>query len=190
LNLIRCFVLPVAYGAFLAVAQVFFNRPNNVRPPIPPVRCFTHLHQYGLGQPVLVGNFTDNFDSSQRLVWADGTDGSSNPSPQAIMDRITSGFSDIQRAAVTKVSSVGDIPLACPQNFNLRSTCYAALAFNDIPSPSQGRPINYTLRADGGLVHIDVVKHTSDYEERLLPLQWAVDKVRLFRHCNDFSTHF
>lgn len=102
------------------------------------------------------------------------------------MDRITSGFSDIQRAAVTKASSVEEIPLACPQNFNLRSTCYAALAFNDIPSPLEGRPINYTLRADGGLVHIDVVKHTSDYEERLLPLQWAVDKVRLFRRCDDF----
>lgn len=139
----------------------------------------THLHQYGLGQPVLIGNITDHFDGSERLVWADGTNGASNPSPQAIMDRITSGFSDKQLSAVTKVSSVEDIPFSCPQNFNLRSTCYAALAFNDIPSPSEGRSINYTIRADGGLVHIDVVKHISDFEERLLPLQWAVDKVRL-----------
>ncbi|XP_006453888.1 hypothetical protein AGABI2DRAFT_196444 [Agaricus bisporus var. bisporus H97] len=160
-NLIRCFILPVAYGVFLAVAQIFFNKPNN----------------YGLGQPVLIGNITDHFDGSERLVWADGTNGASNPSPQAIMDRITSGFSDKQLSAVTKVSSVEDIPFSCPQNFNLRSTCYAALAFNDIPSPSEGRSINYTIRADGGLVHIDVVKHISDFEERLLPLQWAVDKA-------------
>jgi hypothetical protein len=27
------------------------------------------------------------------------------------------------------------------------------------------------------LVFVDVEKHTSDYEERLLPLQWAVDNV-------------
>lgn len=30
LNIIRCFVLPVAYGIFLAVAQLFLFKPNNV----------------------------------------------------------------------------------------------------------------------------------------------------------------
>jgi hypothetical protein len=96
------------------------------------------------------------------------------------MDHITSGFSEKQLSGLQQVASPADIPFACPQNFNLRSTCFAALAFNDIPSPSEGRPINYTIRADGGLIFVDVVKHTSDYEVRLLPLQWAVDKVRDF----------
>ena len=31
LNLIRCLILPIAYGAFLANAQLFFQKPNNVR---------------------------------------------------------------------------------------------------------------------------------------------------------------
>lgn len=32
--------------------------------------------------------------------------------------------------------------------------------------------------ADAGLGFIDVIKRTSDYELRLLPLQWAIDKVQ------------
>jgi ATP-binding cassette subfamily A (ABC1) protein 3 len=48
--------------------------------------------------------------------------------------------------------------------------------------PSTGgadaEPVNYTIRADAGLYHIDVVKHSSDYEKRILPLQWAIDQVR------------
>lgn len=118
-------------------------------------------------------------------MWADGTDGTSNPTPQAIMDHISSGFSEKQRNGLKKVASPSDIPFACPQNFNLRSTCYAAIAFNDIPSPTDGRPVNYTIRADGGLMSIDVEKHTSDYEQVLFPLQWAIDKVRSF-YVNQF----
>lgn len=30
LNLLRCFIVPVAYGIFLAVAQTFLVKPNNV----------------------------------------------------------------------------------------------------------------------------------------------------------------
>lgn len=30
LNLLRCFLAPIAYGIFLAVAQLFLNKPNNV----------------------------------------------------------------------------------------------------------------------------------------------------------------
>lgn len=37
--------------------------------------------------------------------------------------------------------------------------------------------VNYTIMVDGGLFHVDVVRHTSDYEERVLPLQWAIDSV-------------
>lgn len=159
-NLIRCFILPIAYGAFLATAQLFLQKPNN----------------YGLGQPTPIRNFTDIYDGST-LVWADGTNGTGSPTPQAIMDRISLGFSEQQRNGLRKASSPADIPFACPQNFNLRSNCYGAIAFNDIPSPTDGRAINYTIRADGGLVFIDVIHHTSDYEERLFPLQWAIDKA-------------
>lgn len=101
------------------------------------------------------------------------------PSPDDIMAHVTSGFTSRQLQAVRKVSSPDDIPSACPQNFNLFSQCFAAVAFNVLPtSANDTTPYDYTIRADGGLFHIDVVKHTSDYERRILPLQWALDSVR------------
>jgi hypothetical protein len=40
-------------------------------------------------------------------------------------------------------------------------------------------PINYTISADGGLARINVYSHTSDFETRMLPLQWALDQVSI-----------
>ncbi len=93
------------------------------------------------------------------------------------MTRITRDFSSTQVAAVRQLESPEDIPSACPQNFNLFSECFAAIAFNSISDVGQ---ITYTIRADAGIAHIDVVKHTSDFELRILPLQWAIDKVGFF----------
>ena len=114
------------------------------------------------------------------LLWADGTDGTSDPSPTSIIARITQNFTTTQLAAVRQLDSPDDIPAACPQNFNLFSECFAAIAFYNIPANgSATNPINYTIRADAGLAHIDVVKHSSDFEKRILPLQWAIDQVKL-----------
>lgn len=121
---------------------------------------------------------TNVFDGSLALVWADGTNGTgTNPSAHDVIARITRGFSDGQLGAVRQVDSPADIPSACPQNFNLFSECFAAVAFNSLPGSDGTSPLNYTIRADGGLFHIDVTKHSSDYEQRLLPLQWAIDSV-------------
>lgn len=118
------------------------------------------------------------FDGSSALIWADGTDGSSVPSPSEIMSHVTAGFSPEKLKSVKQVATPADIPLACPQNFNLFSECFAAVAFNDIPANgSSQKPINYTIRADAGLFFIDVVNHNSDFERRILPLQWALDQV-------------
>ncbi|KAI0640229.1 P-loop containing nucleoside triphosphate hydrolase protein [Trametes polyzona] len=162
LNLLRCFIMPVAYGIFLAVAQLFLNKPNN----------------YGLGTPVPVHKLTDVYDGSLALIWADGTNGTgSNPSAHDIIAHITRDFNGKQLSNVRQLASPADIPSACPQNFNLFSECFAAVAFNSLPGPDGTLPLNYTLRADGGLFHIDVTKHTSDYEDRVLPLQWAIDSA-------------
>lgn len=132
-----------------------------------------------MGNPVSVFSLGSRFDGSSPLIWADGTDGTSVPSPTDIMARITSSFSSKQLSAVIKVESPSDIPTQCPQNSNLYSQCFAAIAFNDIPANgSVAKPINYTIRADEGLGHIDVINHASDFELRILPLQWAVDQVR------------
>ncbi|EIW87313.1 P-loop containing nucleoside triphosphate hydrolase protein [Coniophora puteana RWD-64-598 SS2] len=162
LNVVRCFILPVAYGIFLAVAQTFLMKPNN----------------YGIGSPVPVYNFTTQFDGSLSLIWADATSSSSSPSASDIMSYITRDFSPAQLRAVRQVADPSDIPAQCPQNFNLYSECYAALAFNYLPtSPTDTNAVNYTISADGGLVYVNVYSHTSDFEERILPLQWAVDQA-------------
>ncbi|KAJ7729088.1 hypothetical protein DFH07DRAFT_218233 [Mycena maculata] len=159
LNVLRCFLFPVAYGIFLAVAKEFLLKPNN----------------YGIGNPIAVYSLQQQFHDAGTLVWADATDGTSQPSPTEIMEHITSGFSASQLAAVKQASSGPALPFECPQNFNGFSECYAAVVFYDIPAnPS---PVNYTILADSGLFHIDVVRHTSDFETRVLPLQWAVDQA-------------
>ncbi|KAF7436184.1 hypothetical protein PC9H_003010 [Pleurotus ostreatus] len=160
LNLVRCFILPVAYGIFLATAQLFLIKPNN----------------NGLGTAVPIPTLRDTYDASLAFVWADGTNGTNSPTPEEIMARVTAGFSDKQLGSVKKAASVADIPKLCPQNFNLFSECFVAIAFNDIPE-GLNDPVNYTIRADAGLFHIDVERHTSDFEQRILPLQWAVDEA-------------
>ncbi|KIK02224.1 hypothetical protein K443DRAFT_6276 [Laccaria amethystina LaAM-08-1] len=48
---------------------------------------------------------------------------------------------------------------ACPQNLNLFSECFAAVAFYDIPANGSA-PVNYTIWADAGLAFV--------FEERIL----------------------
>lgn len=136
-----------------------------------------------MGTPAPIYNFTTQFDGSLALIWADGTNGTGNPSASAIMTHITSGFNEFQLSAVKQVASTADIPSNCPQNFNLISECYAAIAFNYLPlSPTDTTPIDYTISADGGLIYVNVYSHTSDFETRILPLQLAIDEVVLGAH--------
>lgn len=67
--------------------------------------------------------------------------------------------------------------MSCPQNFNEFSECFAAVVFYDVQSGSNVAGFNYTIRADAGLGYINVEKHTSDLEVRILPLQWALDEA-------------
>jgi ATP-binding cassette, subfamily A (ABC1), member 3 len=100
-------------------------------------------------------------------------------SPDTVMARVIRDFSPVQARSVIRASSPATVPNACPQNFNLFSECFAAVVFNYLPTSAEDTaPINYTIRADGGLYHIDVKGGKSDYEKRILPLQLAVDQVR------------
>jgi ATP-binding cassette subfamily A (ABC1) protein 3 len=112
------------------------------------------------------------------LVWADGTNGTGTPSADQVIARITNNFGPNQLHAVKQVASHADIPSQCPQNFISFSECFAAISFNYLPmNATDTTPINYTISADGGLIYIDVYSHTSDFETRILPLQWAIDQV-------------
>ncbi|KAH9486075.1 ABC transporter A family member 6 [Psilocybe cubensis] len=94
------------------------------------------------------------------------------------MARLTSNFTPSQLSAVHKVDTMADIVASCRQNFNGLSACYAGVSFNDVSiSHFQSNPLNYTIVADAGLIHIDVEHHTGDIENRILPLQWAIDKA-------------
>lgn len=125
-----------------------------------------------------VRDFRNQFDGSLKLVWADNTDGTGSPSVDDIIARITEGFNDKQLAAISKVDTTDDIPIQCPQNFNLFSECFAGLSFEYLPSGlNDTRPTNYTILGNGGFGYINAIKHTSDYEVYVLPLQWAVDQV-------------
>ncbi|KAG0694048.1 hypothetical protein DFH29DRAFT_859873 [Suillus ampliporus] len=162
LNILRCLLLPIGYGIFLAVAQTFLLKPNN----------------YGFGSPISVYDLQTQFDGSLSLIWADGTNGTGTPSAEQVMAHITSNFAPNQLQAVKQVASPADIPSQCPQNFNLFSECFAGIAFNYLPmNATDTTPINYTISADGGLTYINVYSHTSDFETRILPLQWAIDQA-------------
>ena len=187
--MLRCVLLPIGYGVFLAVAQLFLTKPNNVRPQFCLIPLSKLSSQYGLGTPVNVPRLIDEYDGSLALVWADSTNGTGSPSAQDIMSHITRGFDSRQLGHVKKVASADDIPPTCPENFNGFSECYAAVVFetlpgnssNEVSSPSSDLTslpaFNYTIRADSGLYYINVAKHTSSYEERVLPLQWAIDSA-------------
>lgn len=121
------------------------------------------------------------FDGKTTLVWADSTDGNSSPSPKEIVSRLTANFTASQRAAVKQVNA-SDIFASCPQNWRGFTQCFAAIEFENIPSLNESIRtwVDYTIYADFGLGHINVEKHTSDYEQRIMPLQWEIDKVRSF----------
>jgi hypothetical protein len=97
------------------------------------------------------------------------------------MSKVVDGFTAAQLAGVKKVGSASDIPLACPQTLNQVSDCFAAIQFNSV-NESLHNSVNvtsYTLISDGSRASIDVVDHRGDFEQKILPLQWAMDHVRL-----------
>lgn len=100
------------------------------------------------------------------------------------MNHVTSGFSSKQLNGVIEVEDTASLFDICISNANGASPCFVALTFEDIPtaSVSDKRALNYTFWAGSGAYRVDVVKHTSDLETILVPLQWAVNQVPFF--CN------
>lgn len=143
--------------------------------------------QYGNGQfnPAPIHNLENEFNPSLAFVWSDDTDGSTSLSPQVIIDHITSSFNPLQRAAIIKAENAAQIPFLCPQNWNGYSQCYAAVSFANSPSEASA-PITYTLYGDAGFEYVSV-EHRGDFDTRILPLQWAIDRVRTAHFIVPFS---
>jgi len=108
------------------------------------------------------------------------------------MSKVTDGFTSTQLAGVKKVASAYDISLACPQTLNDISSCFAAIDFNSTTNFNSSADFNssvdftsaiadvtsYTILSDGIRATVDVVHHRGNFEQKLLPLQWALDQVR------------
>lgn len=94
------------------------------------------------------------------------------------MALVTQSFSQRQRSAVKQVKP-SEIVASCLQNFNLISECFGAINFTHLTTASRQdtSDITYTLRADGGLFYVNVDQHTGDFEQKVLPLQWALDSA-------------
>ena len=123
-----------------------------------------------------VASLADTFDSDLALLWADNTNGTGAISPSDIMSRVTRGFSTKQLGSFRKVST-DDIATICRENFSGSSACFASVIFDAIPGSGSNQTLNYTIRADSALGFVNVADHTSDYEVRILPLQWADESV-------------
>ncbi|KAG8890900.1 hypothetical protein FRB98_002920 [Tulasnella sp. 332] len=163
-NIFRCFTLPIAFSTFLAYAPELLIRPNSL----------------GFGSPAPLHALSDVFTVPNKLIWTDATGGVGSPSADQIMAVVTQNFSSAQLEFVTKVTSTDEVTLACPSNFNSRSPCFAALTFTGLPTTSNDTaPLEYYIQGDAGLGHVNVPKHSSDYEVHIMPLQWAVDSAFL-----------
>ncbi|KAH9486190.1 ABC transporter A family member 2 [Psilocybe cubensis] len=163
INILRCLIFPLAYGIFLGYVSTFFSKPSN----------------FGLGTPARVFGVGDHFDGSRPIVWSDNSNGTGYIHGKDIMSHVTSGFSSRQLKGVIEVEDTASLFDICISNANGASPCFVALTFEDIPtaSTSDKRPLNYTFWAGSGAYRVDVLKHTSDLETVLLPLQWAVDQA-------------
>ncbi|KAG8955820.1 hypothetical protein FRC03_011029 [Tulasnella sp. 419] len=159
-NLLRCVLFPIGFAFFIAYAQDFLIRSGNL----------------GLGTAVPIYPLKDVFGG--KLMWVDATGGGGSPSAVQIMSAMTDSFSPAQKAQVHSTSSKEDLIVACPSNFNGKSSCYAAIIFTAVPTPQNtSQPLQYSILSDPGLYHIDVKNHKGDVEKRLLPLQWAIDST-------------
>ncbi|KAG8734716.1 hypothetical protein FRC10_011502, partial [Ceratobasidium sp. 414] len=163
LNILRAFVLPIAFAIFFASAPAFLSRLDNL----------------GFGTPIPIPSLADTW-ATDTIYYVDDTRTNPSQVPALISAIISSSNLSPAQQSRLKLLESGDVQRACPSNFNLISQCFAVLVFGYVPTGAgDSQPMNYTIRMDGGRTAVDVEKHTSDYERVALPVQWAVDKAAM-----------
>ncbi|KAH9937769.1 P-loop containing nucleoside triphosphate hydrolase protein [Epithele typhae] len=161
LSLFRCLIGPIGIGILLAYAPSFISKPDIG----------------GLGSMVPIRALADAFDARRILLWSDDTNSTTAGfTADDVVARMTAGFSSKQLAAFHKVTTE-EIAGRCIENPNGKSGCFAAVTFEQLPARGNNQTINYTIRVDDSTGFIDVKGHNSDYEVRVLPVQWAVDSA-------------
>ncbi|KAG9077470.1 hypothetical protein FRC06_008894, partial [Ceratobasidium sp. 370] len=117
LNVLRCFVLPIAFAFFFGYASEFLSRPNNL----------------GFGTPKPIESLADTW-TTDTIYYVDAT--ATNPSrvPALISALISSSNLSPAQQSRLKLLDSGDVQRACPSNFNLISECFAVLVFDYVPA--------------------------------------------------------
>lgn len=120
----------------------------------------------------------DHFDGLKPLVWADNTNGTGYISGKDIMNHVMANFSSRQLAGIYEANS-SELNKRCVLNFSGGSSCYITVTFESIPPTSSNGSLGleYTIRSDEGIYQVDVFRHTSGLETKVIPLQWAIDHV-------------
>ncbi|CAE6450969.1 unnamed protein product [Rhizoctonia solani] len=161
-NILRCFLLPIAFAFFFAYASEFLNRPDKL----------------GFGSAVEIPLLGDVW-TSDTIYYVDNT-GYSNSRVPALISALAqhSNLSPAQQSRLKPLESPDDVQRICKSNFNMVSECFAVLIFDYVPfNPQDRSPLSYTIRADSGRNRVNVVKNNGDAEKVLLPIQWAVDRA-------------
>ncbi|CAE6439054.1 unnamed protein product, partial [Rhizoctonia solani] len=161
-NILRCFLLPIAFAFFFAYASEFLNRPDKL----------------GFGSAIDIPSLGDVW-TSDTIYYVDNT-GYSDSRVPALISALTqySNLSPAQQSRLKPLASPDDVQRACKSNFNMVSECFAVIIFDYVPyNPQDRSPLSYTIRADSGRSRVDVENNKGDAEKVLLPVQWAVDRA-------------
>ncbi|CAE7080467.1 unnamed protein product [Rhizoctonia solani] len=161
-NILRCFLLPIAFAFFFAYASEFLNRPDKL----------------GFGSAAEIPLLGDVW-TSDTIYYVDNTGYTNSRVPSLISALIQySNLTPAQQSRLKRLGSPDDVQRACKSNFNMVSECFAVVIFDYVPyNPQDRSPLSYTIRADSGRTRVNVENNNSDAEKVLLPVQWAIDRA-------------
>lgn len=84
---------------------------------------------------------------------------------------------DVPSDQVLPLTNNNDIFTICSQNLQGSSKCMAAIQWNSIDLTASPPVYNYTLRGNSGLTYINTDSRSTDTDNYLLPVQWAVESA-------------
>ncbi|KAK4686551.1 hypothetical protein P7C73_g3574, partial [Tremellales sp. Uapishka_1] len=157
INILRCFILPIAFAAFFAEAQNLFALGGNYGP--------GHISDLQSLSPTLFGH---------QFYWVPPAAAATNSTIDTFVSNLIDNVFAGTKGTVKRVATYREVEDACPETFALLSNCYGAVTFTGINI--EASELNYTLTSDFGLAKLNTQSPSKDdVQNRILPLQWALD---------------
>ncbi|KAL7275518.1 hypothetical protein RUND412_001543 [Rhizina undulata] len=154
----RAFILPVIFTSFMSYARNLF---------VPPAI-------YGISDIAPVRDLATAVASHPdlKLVFVTNNLGGS---VQTLVDELSAGVSQKGGTVVVLTDPVTELQRECKQSLLGASGCFAAAVFYS----GGENGWNYTIRGDSAFESgkINVNNHDNDVQERLIPLQYAIDSA-------------